>query len=308
MAEIRIYEDITQDTLERVASELAAIPDGEQVDLYIASPGGELLTAMAIIDLLKSKHAFTRATIVGYAASAAAIIALSCDYVRMSPLGLLLIHSAWVDYADVDECEDEGIRRCNDYQLSIIQQRNPSLGKELFKQDNWYSADEALSLGLVDEVYSNETDYSAACKVYAARLNHNNKKEHVMSKKVIKAAEIPVEEVVEQAVEEKEEVKEEAVEEQPVEKKTLEDVVEALSMKIRELEDRVERLEGEKKEEVVVEAACGDSDEDEQRQARLRAMMERIARPQARVAIGEVEPVKQPVKVDSKKFAKFLNV
>ena len=117
MVSINIFEDITPYTLSKVSSILESVKDGDDLELNIASYGGELLPTISIIDLIKSKNLKTTANIVGFAASAAAILALSCDVVTMSSLGSLMIHSAWSEMSDSD---DPGIKRCNQVQLQII--------------------------------------------------------------------------------------------------------------------------------------------------------------------------------------------
>lgn len=302
MAEIQLFEEITQDTLGSVSEQLKAVPDGEEVELCIASPGGELLTAFAIIDLMKASGKKFIATIAGYAASAAAIIALACDRVRMSPLGLLMLHSAWCE----DDDEDAGIAKCNEQQLRIIKNRNPDLDEALFKQDNWYTASDALQLGLVDEIYNDEQLIFAACSKIAAKIQNNtsSKRRNTMSKKVMAEAEIPVEEMVEQVVEEKEEEKVEEQVEEP--KGDLMDVVEKLIERVNELEKRIEEMR-QPKEEVVVEGACGE-DDDKRDQERIGAMLKSLVRPQACAPIGiKAEAAKKVIRIDTKKFKSFLN-
>lgn len=298
MAEIEIYDDITQDLSKNIRHELAMIPDGEPIDLHIASYGGELLAAITIIENLKKKNSRLIAYIDGFACSAASIIAIACDYVKMSVLGTLMIHSAHDGMGNTD---DPGVEWCNSRQLMIIKAKNPELGEELFVGDNFWGADEALKLGLVDEIINFDSGLEAVCKRYAASIKkrQNPQEDVVMAKNVIKAAEeMPVEEVVEQ-VKEKEEEK---VEEKPEEKRDLYDVVEELTNRLREIEERLSRLE--KPEEVVVEAACGE--DDERKQARIDAMLKNLARPQSSLPIAKKE--NQAVhKVDTKKFAAFLN-
>lgn len=298
MATINLYEDITQETLKGMSESLKAVPDDEEVELCIASPGGDLLSAIAIIDLMKATGKYITATIVGCAASAAAIIAIACDRVRMSPLGLLLIHSAWCEDDD-----DSGIAQCNRAQLNIIQKRNPDLGPELFKQDNWFTAEEALRLGLVDEIYNNNVAIEAACSVIAASIARKHIRSKDMAEEVRAEAEVPVEEMVEQVVEEKEEKTEEQVEEPKADLMT---VVERLVERVNELEKRIEEMR-QPKEEVVVEGSCGD-DSDKKDQERIGAMLKSLVRPQACAPIGAgSEPAKKIVKIDTKKFRSFLN-
>lgn len=296
---INIFEDIAEWTIAGVQGALNNITPGETIELNIASYGGELLSAIAVIDLLKATGCRTVCTIVGFAASAAGIIALSCDEVNISPLGSIMLHSAW----SPDGVEDEGIKRCNDLQLQIIQKRNPSIGDELFKQDNWYNAQQALELGLVDRIISKDSNFEAACIKYAAYLK----------KEVASMDQETVEQIVEQVVEEVEEKKEEVeenvqAEEEPSQpaKPSLTYVVEQLVARIKDLEERIMKLEnpGES-----VSAECEpDSDEDKE-QARISNMIKSLVRPKAVVPVAiQAEQVSKSVhKVDYKKFANFID-
>ena len=202
MVSINIFEDITPYTLSKVSSILESVKDGDNLELNIASYGGELLPTISIIDLIKSKNLKTTANIVGFAASAAAILALSCDVVTMSSLGSLMIHSAWSEMSDSD---DPGIKRCNQVQLQIINKRCKAISDKTLKQDNWYNANECLKLGLIDNIQDN----SAIINAFYAKL---------------KSEVLPMDEKVQEVVENIKEL----VESGDVSPETASDVVEEL--------------------------------------------------------------------------------
>lgn len=99
-----------------------------------------------------------RSTVViyGIAASAAAIMAIASDHVVMTEIGSLMIHGVYHQTWDgkiITKGDD--IDRANAVCLSLIQRRCPSYTMDmLLAKDNWYSADEAKELGLIDEVRS----------------------------------------------------------------------------------------------------------------------------------------------------------
>ena len=165
---IDIFDDISSETLKEVVHSTENIPDGSDVDIRIASYGGELLPAISIIETLKRFH--THANIIGFACSAAAILAISCEDVTMSENASMLLHSAWSDDADSN---DPGIQRCNELQLQIIKSRCPDFDSELLKKDTWLSADQCLEMHLINSIYidDNNIDYLAVCKRYAAKLS-----------------------------------------------------------------------------------------------------------------------------------------
>lgn len=66
----------------------------DQVNLIINSPGGNLATALAMIECLKSTQASTKAIIVGRCYSAATFIAMSCDDIVVTDSAEFMIHTA----------------------------------------------------------------------------------------------------------------------------------------------------------------------------------------------------------------------
>ena len=288
-----IFDDITGDTLKQVVHSTQDLQDGADVDLRIASYGGELLPAISIIETLKRFH--THANIIGFACSAAAILAISCEECSMSENASMLLHSAWCDY--VDEPDDPGIKRCNELQLQIIKNRCPDFDPKDLQKDTWLTADECLKMHLVDSIYiSDPIDYAALCKKYAAKLckYHSLCKEEIMEEEKVK-------EVVEEV---KEEVAEQAA---PEENHDLVEVIEKLSEELNALKARVVALEEVKeeiKEEEKIEAECGDPDQD-----RINNIYKSIVAPQARVAIGTPKAACAKVvqKVDYAAFKSFIN-
>ena len=153
---INIFDDITSETLKNVIQTTENLPDGADIDIRIASYGGELLPTISIIETLKRFH--THAYVLGFACSAAAILAISCDEVSISENGSMLLHSAWSDDADSD---DAGIKRCNELQMDIIKKRCPEFDSKLLKTDTWLSSEECLKMNLIDniDIDDNKIDY-----------------------------------------------------------------------------------------------------------------------------------------------------
>ena len=282
------FDDITSETLKDVVYKTENLPDGSDVDLRIASYGGQLLDTISIIETLKRFH--THANILGFACSAAAILAISCEDTTMSENASMLLHSAWSDDAD---SSDPGIQRCNELQLQIIKKRCPDFDPELLKTDTWLSADQCLEMHLINSIYidDNNIDYLALCKKFAAKLSTIKKEAYAMPDEKMK------------------EVKEEVKEEQPVEPEEnheLIEVIEKLTEEVNALKARVVALEEVKEEvkEEEVQAECGDPE-----QERINNIYRSIVAPQARVAIGspKAECVKVIHKVDYNSFKSFIN-
>lgn len=324
MVSINIFEDITPYTLSKVSSILESVKDGDDLELNIASYGGQILPTISIIDLIKSKNLKTTANIVGFAASAAAILALSCDVVTMSSLGSLMIHSAWSEMSDSD---DPGIKRCNQVQLQIINKRCKAISDKTLKQDNWYNANECLKLGLIDNIQDNSTIINAFyAKLKSEVLPMDEKVQEVVEniKELVESGDVSPETASDVVEELHEDVKvtetpvaeEPAVEEEKPNDHDLLEVIEKLTEEVMNLKARVLALEdvGTKEtmdestsvdEEVKAETGCRES-EDEKVKARINNIFNSITMPQAVVA--NAPKAKNVVhKVDYKTYKAFIN-
>lgn len=317
MVSINIFEDITPYTLSKVSSILESVKDGDDLELNIASYGGQLLPTISIIDLIKSKNLKTTANIVGFAASAAAILALSCDVVTMSSLGSLMIHSAWSEMSDSD---DPGIKRCNQVQLQIINKRCKAISDKTLKRDNWYNANECLKLGLIDNIQDNSTIINAFyAKLKSEVLPMDEKVQEVVEniKELVESGDVSPETASDVVEELHEDVKvetpvaeEPAVEEPAKDDHDLLEVIEKLTEEVMNLKARVLALEDVKvdetvDEEVKAEVGCNEP-EDEKIKNRINNIYNSITMPQAVVANApKAKNVVQ--KVDYKTYKAFIN-
>ena len=318
MVSINIFEDITPYTLSKVSNILESVKDGDDLELNIASYGGELLPAISIIDLIQSKHLKTTANIVGFAASAAAILALSCDVVTMSSLGSLMIHSAW---SELSEDDDPGIKRCNQVQLQIINKRCKAINDKTLKRDHWYNAYDCLELGLIDKIQNDSTIINAFyAKLKSEVLPMDEKVQEVVEniKELVESGDVSPETASDVVEELHEDVKvgapvaeEPAVEEESVPNDhDLLEVIEKLTEEVMNLKARVLALEDVKVDETVVEepkaeSSCGES-EDEKIKNRINNIYNNITMPQA--VIANAPKAKNVVqKVDYKTYKAFIN-
>ena len=305
MQEIDVFEDISQKTIEKFSCLLSSIDGGGELVINIASYGGELLPTIAIIDMIRGKHLRTTANIIGFAASAAAILALSCDKVNMTPLGSIMIHSAWREGADSD---DPGIQRCNEIQMQILRKRCKCIDSASLQHDTWFDAEQCLKLGLVDGICDNVSNtLKNECYRYVAsgKRGYSAMEEKVQEIieefKKEETPESPTEGSTEEVVPEDEQIKaEEEV------KPDVWQAIEHLGALIAALSERIDRLEP--KEVVPVEAACDDGDEERINSIYKNIMQAKVAMPQPAVAIGKQQPsIKTYAKVDTKLYKSFLN-
>lgn len=163
-AEIDIFGDIGADwfgegiTFESIKNQLSEI-SAQTIKLNISSLGGDVNDALVIYNLLKTSPAKVEANIMGFTASSATIIAMSADTVKMDNNASFLIHNAWTgavgNQHDLREIAED-LERIDNKLISIYKDKT-SMRKDtlanLMKEERWLDADEAKSMGFVDETY-----------------------------------------------------------------------------------------------------------------------------------------------------------
>lgn len=283
MAIIRIFDDIDENTLSKIVEALESCNDGDEVTLQVCSAGGYVFYAFGIIDYLHARRFRTTAEILGMAASAAALIAISCDRVKIAAYASIMVHGA---YALGIGTDDPGIQRANDIQLEIIHKRNPKFDMTRLDRDTWYGARAAVDVGFADEIINSAQDIAAICNAYIA---HISKGVVVMDKDEKKVC-------AEDLQEEKqaEEIKAE-------DEITQDDVNEAILKRLEEIEHRLAVLEGEGKK-ADDELAPSDDPVMARRKALYAKMVNRVATPQACIPAQPKASAPKASKIDLKSF------
>jgi len=99
---ISIFDVIGQDmwtgggvTAKRIAGALRDIGSNKDVRVQINSPGGDLFEGIAIYNLLRAHKAKVSIEVLGWAASAASIIAMAGDDIAMGRGSFMMVHNAW---------------------------------------------------------------------------------------------------------------------------------------------------------------------------------------------------------------------
>ncbi|WP_100373081.1 head maturation protease, ClpP-related [Bacillus sp. FJAT-45037] len=154
-----IYELFVMDaTYPKLVSQKLADANGEDVIISINSPGGYVDDGSEIYTALKNYPGHVEAQIVGLAASAASIIAMGADKVRISPTAQIMIHNAsmvsWGDHRDLEKAAK--VLRTTD--KSLVNAYIIKSGKseedllEMMAEETWMGAQQALEHNFVDEI------------------------------------------------------------------------------------------------------------------------------------------------------------
>jgi ATP-dependent protease ClpP protease subunit len=81
-------------TANRISAALRSIGNRD-ITVRINSPGGDMFEGIAIYNLLRSHPAKVTVEVLGWAASAASIIAMAGDEIRMGLGSFMMVHNAW---------------------------------------------------------------------------------------------------------------------------------------------------------------------------------------------------------------------
>jgi ATP-dependent protease ClpP protease subunit len=98
---ISIFDVIGEDgwsgggvTANRISAALRSI-GSKDITVRINSPGGDMFEGIAIYNLLRAHPAKVSVEVLGWAASAASIIAMAGDDIRMGRGSFMMVHNAW---------------------------------------------------------------------------------------------------------------------------------------------------------------------------------------------------------------------
>jgi len=145
-------------TAKRMSAALRSIGEDSDVVVNINSPGGDIFEAATIYNLLAQHKGHVSVNILGLAASAASVIAMAGDSVKMSKLGFLMIHNSWsVVMGNKDDLR-EAANVLEQFDASILSAYTARVTLDekkivkMMNEETWIGADDALEFGFVDEV------------------------------------------------------------------------------------------------------------------------------------------------------------
>ena len=150
--------------------------NGDDLEVEINSGGGSVYAGSEIYTALKDFKGKKTVKIVGIAASAASVIAMSGDVVKISPTAQFMIHNV-SSYA-------EGDYRDMEHQAEVLKSHNKSIANayilktgieqekllDLMNQETWLNAQQAKEYGFVDEVMFDEGNQLVASSGGSAML------------------------------------------------------------------------------------------------------------------------------------------
>lgn len=157
--DLLLYEEIGffGVTAKDFTAELNAIT-APVIHLHINSPGGDVFDGIAMANAV-AKHPSTVITHVdGLAASAASIIAIAGDEVRMEANALFMIHKAWtIGMGDANSFAKtaEVLNKIDESLVSSYVSASGQTSEQVrawMTEETWFNADEAVAAGFADSI------------------------------------------------------------------------------------------------------------------------------------------------------------
>ncbi|MCM1330544.1 MAG: ATP-dependent Clp protease proteolytic subunit [Ruminococcus sp.] len=137
--------------------------NSDEIILYINSPGGEVMSGLAVYDFIKIMKSPVKTVCIGDAASMAAIIFLAGSKREMLTHSRILIHDPAYGHLDVSGKKPHEIQRgvdsLNKVRETLAEIIAEKTGKsldeiyEITAEDNYFTADEAIEFGLATAIY-----------------------------------------------------------------------------------------------------------------------------------------------------------
>lgn len=163
--EIFLTEQVDADTTNELIKQLMYLEkedDEAEITLYINSPGGEVVSGLAVYDYLTMMKAPVRTVCIGTAASMGAILFLAGDKRQMLPHTRLMIHDPSYHNLNMSgkkpheiQHEVDKLNETREVIAKIIAAKTGKTLKQVYKvtaDDTYYNATEAVKFGLATEV------------------------------------------------------------------------------------------------------------------------------------------------------------
>lgn len=169
-AEIVLYDEIGYwgVTAEQFREELQGM-NARTIHLRINSPGGSVFEALAMFNCLKEHPARVVAHVDGLAASAATVVALGGDELRMASNAFFMIHDPWLLTVGNAEQLRKDADLLDKIGGSIVDTYRTKTGaaaevvKAWMEAETWFTAEEAQEAGFADAIeHQEEEDLAAA--------------------------------------------------------------------------------------------------------------------------------------------------
>jgi ATP-dependent Clp protease protease subunit len=164
-------------TAKGIANEITKAGTVSRIVMHINSPGGDVFEGIAIYNLVKQQGVPVTVIIDGLAASAASLIAMVGDDIKMGSNAMMMIHNAWTisvgDAAEMRKTADL-LDKISGVITDTYAKRTEMAAAEvkaLMDAETWMTADEAVANGFADSVLDTPKDEADQAAAMAASFD-----------------------------------------------------------------------------------------------------------------------------------------
>ena len=141
---------------------MATVAGADEVVLRINSYGGELVEALAIVDMIRNSGKVFKCEVYGMCASAATVVALACGEVKMCKSAMWMVHEPYLSMcgtlAELQAVVDALAKHREDV-FSMYAAKTGKSAEQIMQEHAagvYYTADEALAYGWIDGIIGAE--------------------------------------------------------------------------------------------------------------------------------------------------------
>lgn len=166
-------------SIDEFSNLMKGVEENEDINLEINSYGGDVFLGIELCNTLRAHKGEVTVTIPGIAASAASIIAMGADKIRMYDNAQMMIHNAWtIAMGNAKELRKvaENLDSINESVLASYTSRlDADIATKLLDEETYLSASKAKEYGLVDEVIGGEVE-KVESKIFENKAKEFNNK------------------------------------------------------------------------------------------------------------------------------------
>jgi ATP-dependent Clp protease, protease subunit len=141
---------------------MKSIKEDEEIDLSINSYGGDAFIGIDICNTLRDHKGYVTVTITGIAASAASVMCMGADKIRAYANTMIMVHNAQTfAYGDAKKLRKsaDNVEKVSQAVLKSYTNRvDEEKMKNLLDEETYLTAEEALALGLIDEIIDGDPE------------------------------------------------------------------------------------------------------------------------------------------------------
>lgn len=157
---------------------MRSVKEDEDITLEINSYGGDVFLGIDMMNTLRSHQGKVTVIITGIAASAASVIAMGADILKMYSNTQLMIHNAWTvargNAKDLRKVADDLESIGESVLASYTHKVDADTVKKLLEEETYMSAKKAKEYGFIDEIVDDVAAEEVESEIFSNKAKEFN--------------------------------------------------------------------------------------------------------------------------------------